>query len=102
MNPIAIQVTLRVHAGKGEAFVPPILANAEGARRDEPDCHDFQVFRAEDDPDVFVLFEVYTDAAALDVHRETPHYRAFQEAAGDLIAGKEVRRLEALGPGGER
>ena len=98
MTRFAIQVTLKLHPGQAEAFRPHILANAEAAVRDEPECHDFQVFQAKDDPDTFLLFEVYTNAAALDVHRQTPHYQAFYEAANELIAEKEIRLLDALTP----
>ena len=96
MTRFAIQVTLKLQPGRADAFVPHILANAESAVRDEPDCHDFQVFQSADDPDSFVLFEVYASAAALDVHRETPHYRAFAEAAGDMIREKDVRVFAPL------
>lgn len=94
----AIQVTLRVQPGKADEFAPHILANAAGALRDEPDCHDFQVFQTLDDPDAFVLFEVYTDAAALDLHRQTPHFQKFYEDAGHLIAEKETRLLSRRSP----
>ena len=96
MTRFAIQVTLRLHAGAAAAFTPHILENRRSALRDEPDCHGFQVFQTEADPDTFVLVEVYTDEAALERHRETPHYRRFLEAAGELIAEREVRKLRSL------
>lgn len=98
MTRFAIQVTLKLHPGQADEFAPHILANAEAAVRDEPDCHDFQVFQASDDPDTFVLFEVYTNATALDAHRQTPHYQAFNEAAGDMIAEKHIRLLTHVNP----
>ena len=98
MNPFAIQVTLKLHPGQAEDFKPHILANAAVAVRDEPDCHDFQVFQTLSDADAFVLFEVYTDAAALEAHRQTPHFQKFSADAGEMIAEKETRlmcRLES-------
>jgi quinol monooxygenase YgiN len=95
MNPFAIQVTLKLHPGQAEDFKPHILANAAAAVRDEPD---FQVFQALDNPDAFILFEVYTDATALDAHRQTPHFKKFFADAGEMIAGKETRLLSRLDP----
>jgi len=51
------------------------------------------VAQDEEDPLAFVLFEVYTDAAALTHHHATPHFLAFQREAGHLIADKARRRL---------
>ena len=99
MNRFAIQVSLQLQPGKADEFVPHILANARAARRDEPDCHDFQVLQAKDDPDSFVLIEVYTNAAALDTHRQTPHYLKFYEEAGAMIAEKSIRLMTPLAAG---
>lgn len=98
MNPFAITVHLKLHPRQAEAFKPHILENAAAAVRDEPDCHGFEVFQALDDPDAFVLFEVYTDAAALDAHRQSPHFKRFSEQAGEMIAEKETRLMTRLTP----
>lgn len=96
MTRFAIQVTLKVQPGQAEAFLPRILDNARGAVRDEEDCLDFQVFQAEDDPDAFVLFEIYTDEEAWQAHRHTPHYERFAEEGRPLIAERQIRRLRAI------
>jgi len=98
MHPFAIIVQLKLHPRQAEAFKPHILENAASAVRDEPDCRGFEVFQALDDPDAFVLFEVYTDAAALDAHRQSPHYKRFFEQAGEMIAEKETRLMTRLTP----
>jgi quinol monooxygenase YgiN len=46
----------------------------------------FHVIQAEDDPDSFFFYEIYTDAACLDTHREALHYKAFYAAVGNLVA----------------
>ncbi len=89
----AIVVTVTLKPGTAEAFLPHILKNAESSRRDEPDCLQFQVLKSEDQPDSFVFYEVYTDESALGRHRESPHFTAYIEAAGDMIADRIVQRL---------
>jgi quinol monooxygenase YgiN len=41
----------------------------------EPGCLGYEVLQAFGDPNSLVLVESYRDAAALDAHRDSPHYR---------------------------
>ena len=93
----ALLVSIKVKAGQVERFEQAMLANAEAAVRDEAGCHMFHVTQVEDDPQRFVLYEVYTDAAALTVHHSTPHFLRFHEEAGDTIEDKSVQRLRIHG-----
>lgn len=93
MPNFALQVTLRLHPGSAGAFLPLIQSAAAAAVRDEVDCHAFHVAQSEEDPDVFVLFEIYTNAMALEVHHQQPHFLAFGEQAAGLILEKSSQRL---------
>lgn len=93
MPRFALLVTLRTHPGKGDEVAALLGVAAAAAVREEPDCHAFHVGRTEDDPDEFTLFEMYTDAKALEYHHAQPHFLEFSAAAADLIASKERRRL---------
>jgi autoinducer 2-degrading protein len=94
----AIVVTIKLHAGKAEEFKPHILANAAAAVRDEPDCHLFHVLQSEDDADTFLFYEVYTDAASLDVHREQPHFKKFYQDANHMVAQRSIQRVTVQNP----
>ncbi len=96
MNQLAIFVTVGLARGRGEAFLRHALANARAALRDEPDCHEFRVMIAEGDADTFHFFEFYSDAAALESHRETPHYKAFRAATDAMVVERTIQRLELL------
>lgn len=92
MSQFAIFVTVKVKPGTADAFRPLILENAEAAFRDEPECHQFQVLTAEDDPETFFFYEVYESASSLDHHRDTPHYKKYFAAAEDMIAERSIQR----------
>jgi quinol monooxygenase YgiN len=92
----AIFVTIKLKPGTGKAFRPLILENAESALRDEEDCLQFQVLTDEKDPDTYFFYEVYTDASALDRHRETPHYKKYMAAAGGMIADRSIQRCTLI------
>ena len=96
MSQFAIFVTIKLKPGTADAFRPLIEKNAEAAVRDEADCHQFQVLTAEDDPETYFFFEVYTDAESLEKHRETPHYQKYMAAAGDMIADRSSQRCDLL------
>jgi (4S)-4-hydroxy-5-phosphonooxypentane-2,3-dione isomerase len=94
----AIFVTIKLHPGKAEEFKPHILANAQAAVRDEPDCHLFHVLHSHDDPDTFFFYEVYTNAKSLDVHREQPHFKKFFEDANHMVAERTIQRVTVENP----
>lgn len=89
----AIFVTVKVKDGMGKEFLPHIMENAVAAKRDEENCQDFRVMIAQDTPDTFHFFEVYTDEASLDNHRLQPHYVKFREATQDMIEERIVQPL---------
>ena len=88
----AILVTVRLKPGMADRFLPHILQNAEASVREEPNCHQFQVMKALDEPDTFFFYEVYADEAALERHRQQPHFRKYVESTAEMIAERAVRR----------
>ena len=45
---------------------------------DEAGCSQFDVSASEELPELVVLYEVYADKAAFDLHMKTPHYEVFR------------------------
>ena len=92
MSQFAIFVTIKLKPGTADDFRQLILENAEAAVRDEPACQQFQVLTDESDPEIFFFYEVYTDAAGLDTHRDTPHYQKYIKGSEDMIADRAIQR----------
>ena len=68
------------------------------ASRQEPGCVTYVAHTVEDDPSTVVLYEQYKDAAALEFHRNTPHFHEF--AIGgfyQLMRDRQLENLIALG-----
>lgn len=82
---------LQVKPESVAAFVPLILANAQASVQNEPGCLQFDVTQQADDPSKFLLYEVYTDAAAFAAHGKQPHTTAFFEKSKDMIVGRARR-----------
>jgi quinol monooxygenase YgiN len=61
-------------------------------RANEPGCKLYHANRSTDNGDVFLLYEQYADQAALDAHRNTPHFKEIIE--GVIVAFLEKRERE--------
>ena len=94
----AVCVDLRIKPGQMAAFLPLMIANAEASLRDEPGCHQFDVCRVDADPDLVVLYELYTDADAFAAHLAAPHFQSFDVATAEMVAEKAVRTGPRLVP----
>lgn len=60
-------------------------ANSLGA---EEGCLRFDVHQERDNPALFLLVEVYADEAALQAHRDSPHYEAFRKDVKDWVTDR--------------
>lgn len=60
-----------------DAFRQRLLAHAEQSR-EETGCLRFDVYEEASRPRLFLLFEIYRDAASLDAHRASAHFAAFR------------------------
>ncbi len=80
---------LRVRDDAVEPFRARLSRHAATSVEQEVGCHRFDFFQERDDPTLFLLVEVYEDAAALEVHRRSPHYLAFREDVGDWVIDRK-------------
>ncbi len=86
----------RARTGKGDVIASQLRAMAEAVNEDEPGCVDYRVGRSVENPDEFLLYEEYVDQAALEAHRETPHFQAIVEAT--IVPLLEERQRFVLDP----
>lgn len=86
---------LRVLPG-GADEVEPLLRSLARATRQETGCLGYRVHRAQDEPNVFVVYEEWADREAMTAHQRTAPIHAFRKAAGHLIDGPP--RTEPLTP----
>lgn len=71
-----------------------ILRELTAASRQEPGCVSYIAHFVEGDPGTVLIYEQYKDAAAVDAHRETPHFK--QYAIGGLYQKMLDRHVENL------
>jgi len=84
----SLMVQMQVRPGKRQEFLAGITANAEASVRDEPGCLRFDVCSVDGDGDRFLLYELYTDAAAFAAHKAAPHFAQWRQVAEQVLAGQ--------------
>lgn len=83
---------------KAEAFKAMFLEHVAGSRT-EPGCIEYHMLQDEEDPSLFVFFEVWASKAALDVHSALPHMKAFFDVRMEYLERDfEVQRIRMLSP----
>ena len=92
MAVISIFVTIRIRDGYADRFREASFGDAQGSTRDEPGCFRFDILQNSDDSNLFHLYEVYEDEAALDAHRNAPHYKEWRSTVQGWFEG-DIERV---------
>jgi len=80
-----VQVFVHVKADQVEDFKEATIDNSRNSVQ-EPGCARFDVFQQQDDPERFVLVEVYRTAEDPVKHKETDHYKRWRERVEPMMA----------------
>jgi (4S)-4-hydroxy-5-phosphonooxypentane-2,3-dione isomerase len=85
-----LSVSIHVKPEHVDEFIRAMLDNARGSRG-EPGNLRYDVLRDDDDPNHFLLYEVYRDADALAAHRETPHFQQWAASVEPWLTEPRTR-----------
>ncbi|MDH0647789.1 antibiotic biosynthesis monooxygenase [Pseudomonas sp. GD03858] len=89
---IAIFATIQPRPEHREA-VERALHQMVARTRAEPGNLRYDLFSREGTILAFELFELYVDEAAVEAHRNSPHYQAYRAATGEWLAAPTQVRL---------
>jgi len=85
-----VVVELTVKPGLIEEFLEGVHTNARASLRDEPGCLRFDVHRSVEEPNRFLLYEIYVDQRAFyGAHRAAPHYDDWRQVAARCVVDGE-------------
>lgn len=76
-----------VKDGQIDGVIEALKEMAPLVAEHEPECSQYSANRSTENPNVILLYERYTNMAAVDAHRETPHFK-------EIIEGRVVPQLE--------
>ncbi len=96
MSVIGVIATLRVQPGKEAEFEDVFAELAPAVRANEPGNSYYRLFRTSE-TGVYKVMECYADAAAVEAHRVSDHFRSLGAKLGPCLAGApEIERLTAV------
>lgn len=90
---VSFTVRMRFDPGDRDEMAS-VLERLTVASRQEPGCVSYIAHFVEGEPATVLIYEQYADKAAVDHHRETPHFK--QHAIGGLYQKMLERQVENL------
>jgi quinol monooxygenase YgiN len=101
MSGYVIMVDFRLKPHCQAEFRRLIDENARTSVRAEPGCRLFDVLEPTKEKDRVVLYEIYDDRAAFELHLKTAHFASFNSASAPLVAEKIVTDYALVCAGSE-
>src|SRR5882724_10752897 len=90
---IILHVTVQIKPEHVSEYLEAVRHDAEHTEKDEPGCWRFDMIQDRDHPNRFYYYEVSTDEAALEAHRQTPHFKLSADKVQPWLAAAPERRF---------
>ena len=93
----------RIQPQHVEAFKKRMLQHAETCLRVEKGCVRFDVNQSRDDPNLFIMYEIFSGPEALQAHANGAHTKYFVKTRDDngWLAERSVHQLDQRFPSAE-
>ena len=95
MNGIAFFVEVEIESDQRDAFDTLMTQHAAGTLAEESGCIQFGVYVDRTNPNLYAVYELYADQAALDIHRFSPRLAIFREATDPMITNRRIWTIGA-------
>ena len=89
-------VEFTTHPEYFESFLARVRQQAVNSLDLEAACHVFDVCVSPEKDNFVLLYEVYSDRRAFDVHLESAHFRDFDATVRKWVSDKKVAILEKI------
>jgi len=96
MSKLAIIGTIDVVPGKRGEILTALAAHKARCLRDESGSLEFEIMTPHEDETRVLLYEVYRDDAAFDVHRRGPSIAQFRKETNAIVVGIQVTKCALL------
>jgi len=94
-----VVVEFTVRAEFKEPFLKRVMRQAQDSLQLEVNCHIFDVCVCSENKNRVLLYEVYTDKTAFDVHLASAHFRDFSNAVQEWVSDRQLTTFERLQTG---
>jgi autoinducer 2-degrading protein len=88
-------VDLDINPADIDAYLAALKEN--GAKSvTEPGCREFNIHVQASNPNHVFIYEVYDNAAALEAHRTTDHFKKYAATTAKMVAKRDVRAMTSV------
>ena len=101
MDRYVITVDFWLKPGALEPFLTLIKENARKSLAEEAGCDRFDVMIEKGKPDHVLLYEIYQNRAAFDVHLKSRHFAEFSTASKPYVKDKKIVEFEYCNDAGK-
>ncbi len=88
-------VDIDIKPGEVDKYLAALKENGAETVK-EPGCREFNIHVRADDPNHVFIYEVYDNAAALEAHRQTPHFKKYASTTASMVAKRDVHQLTSV------
>ena len=96
MTKFAIVATFEITHGRMDEFLPLLIAHRDRCLKEEPGTLQFDVLRPSNADNSVLLYEVYADDAAFQVHWNGPHVARMRAETAGMVANLTGIRCSLL------
>ncbi|HVZ68629.1 MAG TPA: putative quinol monooxygenase [Rhizomicrobium sp.] len=94
---IGIVATIKIQPGKNAELESVAKELMAAVRKNEPGNKLYQFFKSKTDENTYVVMEMYDDAAAVEAHRNSDHFKTLGPKMGPAMAGRpDVQLFDAI------
>ena len=81
--------------GQVDNFLAALKENGAASVK-EPGCREFDIMVSQTDPNHVFILEVYDNAAAVEAHIATDHFKKYKAATAGMTTKREARLLSSV------
>jgi quinol monooxygenase YgiN len=85
MAKFAIVATFEIAHGRMDEFLPLLISHRDRCLKDEPGTLRFEILRPRNEEHTVLLYEVYADDAAFQVHWNGPHVARMRAETAEMV-----------------
>jgi quinol monooxygenase YgiN len=94
---IGIVATIKIQPGKNAELESVAKELMAAVRKNEPGNKLYQFLKSKTDENTYVVMEMYEDAAAVEAHRNSDHFKTIGPKMGPAMAGRpDVQLFDAI------
>jgi len=95
-EPVGFILHAKTRPEKAAAFETLFRAYVEPSRA-EPGCIEYHMLRDQQDPTLFIFYEIWASRGALDVHSNLPHMKQFHDQRMEFLERDfDIRAIDML------